>query len=236
MGSKSRFADVLMPIMLKSRKPNQWYVEPFCGGCNVIDKVSGNRLANDINAYVIAMWQSLVYEQWIPPTTVTEAEYTDIKKNQDKYPKNLVGFVGCLLTFGSKWFDTYARNSRGTNYAMEGRKNLLQQAKNLYGTVFKSVPYNQLELPANSIVYCDPPYQGTSKYKDTINHTDFWQWVRDTNNRGHAVFVSEYNAPKDFVCIWQSKIVCGLNSNHKTNTTEKLFVYSQLSLPFPTKE
>lgn len=232
MGSKRRFAKDLMSIMLKSRKPNQWYVEPFCGGCNVIDKVSGNRLANDINAYVIAMWQSLVYEQWLPPTTVTEPEYLDIKKNQDKYPKNLVGFAGCLLTFGSSWFSTYARNSRGTNYAMEGRKNLLQQAKNLFGTVFKSIPYNQLELPTNSIVYCDPPYQGTGKYKDTVNHTDFWQWVRDTSNRGHTVFVSEYNAPKDFVCVWQSEIACGLNSNYRTNTTERLFVYSQLSIPF----
>ena len=27
MGSKNRFAKYLLPIMLKDRKPNQWYVK-----------------------------------------------------------------------------------------------------------------------------------------------------------------------------------------------------------------
>lgn len=45
MGSKARFAKELLPIILKDRKEGQWYVEPFCGGCNMIDKVTGNRMA-----------------------------------------------------------------------------------------------------------------------------------------------------------------------------------------------
>ena len=34
MGSKSRIANEILPIILKNRKPNQYYVEPFCWGCN----------------------------------------------------------------------------------------------------------------------------------------------------------------------------------------------------------
>ena len=29
MGSKARFTKEILPIILKDRKPEQWYVEPF---------------------------------------------------------------------------------------------------------------------------------------------------------------------------------------------------------------
>ncbi len=32
MGSKARFAKDILPIILKDRKPEQWYVEPFARG------------------------------------------------------------------------------------------------------------------------------------------------------------------------------------------------------------
>lgn len=32
MGSKSRIAKYILPIILKDRKDGQYYVEPFCGG------------------------------------------------------------------------------------------------------------------------------------------------------------------------------------------------------------
>ena len=45
MGSKARFTKEILPIILKDRKPEQWYIEPFAGGMNAICEVSGNRLA-----------------------------------------------------------------------------------------------------------------------------------------------------------------------------------------------
>ena len=39
MGSKTRFAKHLLPIILKDRIKGQYYVEPFAGGMNMIDKV-----------------------------------------------------------------------------------------------------------------------------------------------------------------------------------------------------
>ena len=53
MGSKNRIAKHILPIILKDRKSEQWYVEPFVGGANIIDKVSGNRKAADNNEHVI---------------------------------------------------------------------------------------------------------------------------------------------------------------------------------------
>src|SRR5210317_1994177 len=94
MGSKARFAKDLLPIILKDRKPGQWYVEPFAGGMNMIDKVTGNRLASDFHNYLIDMFKALVYDSWQPPTSISEELYKDIRSNKDKYPNKLVGYIG----------------------------------------------------------------------------------------------------------------------------------------------
>nr|DAJ92237.1 MAG TPA: D12 class N6 adenine-specific DNA methyltransferase [Caudoviricetes sp.] len=57
MGSKRRIAEQILTIILEGRRDGQYYVETFCGGCNMIDKVQGNRIANDRNPYLIAMWE-----------------------------------------------------------------------------------------------------------------------------------------------------------------------------------
>lgn len=50
MGSKARHAKELLPIILANRTEGQWYVEPFVGGANMIDKVNGNRIGADIKS------------------------------------------------------------------------------------------------------------------------------------------------------------------------------------------
>ena len=93
MGSKARHAKELLPIILQGRREGQWYVEPFVGGANMIDKVAGNRLGSDYNEYLVAMWQA-VAGGWMPPASVPEELYLEIKANRDKYPKELVAYVG----------------------------------------------------------------------------------------------------------------------------------------------
>lgn len=51
MGIKRRIYKDILPIMLS--ESYSWWVEPFVGGGNMIDKVSGSRLGSDINPYVI---------------------------------------------------------------------------------------------------------------------------------------------------------------------------------------
>ena len=79
----------------------------------------------------------------------------------------------------------------------------------------------------NDIIYCDPPYEGTTKYKDDFNHVVFWQWCRDMASKGHIIFVSEYNAPNDFECVWQKEIVSSLTQDTGSKkAVEKLFKFS----------
>lgn len=134
MGSKNRIAKYILPILLKDRKEGQWYVEPFIGGANVIDKVSSKtkRLGNDNNYYLIELLKA-IRGGWIPPREVSREMYYNIKNNKEKYSPEIVGFVGFLCSFGSVWWGSYAFNKKGDNYALRGHNSLIKQSKNLQG-------------------------------------------------------------------------------------------------------
>ena len=224
MGSKNRIAKHILPIMIAERKPEQFWVEPFVGGANMIDKVGGKRIGNDSHEFLIALLIAL-RDGYIPPTNISKDLYYAIKSNPTDYPKELVGFVGFLCSFGGKWWGGYAFNAKGDNYADRGSRCLVKQAKNLDGVVFKSGSYLELEIPEHSLIYCDPPYANTCKYKDGFNHDVFWQWCRDMSKKGHTVFVSEYSAPNDFVCVKEVHHKTILDKNSQYPRIEKLFRY-----------
>ena len=222
MGSKNRIAKHILPIMIAERKPDQWWVEPFVGGANMIDKVKGKRIGNDNHRYLIALHKAL-QSGYIPPTEIDKDMYYEIKSNQEKYSDELVGFVGFLCSFGGKWWGGYAANKKGNNYADRGSRVLTKQAKSFNGIVFKCGSYLEMDIPPNSLIYCDPPYEGTTAYKGGFNHGVFWQWCREKAAEGHIVFVSEYNAPVDFECVKEIEHKTILDKNRQYKRVEKLF-------------
>lgn len=82
-----------------------WYVEPFVGGANMIDKVdpiiAPKGLALDFNEYLPELWK-VAESGWMPPYSLTEDEYKHIKNNKESYPKELVAWVGFAISFGGK--------------------------------------------------------------------------------------------------------------------------------------
>jgi len=232
MGSKNRIAKEILPIILKNRKLEQWYVEPFCGGCNSLDKVDGKRIGNDNNRYLIEMFKEL-QKGWTPPKYVNENSYNEVKNNREIYSDCLVGYVGFNLSFGAKWFGGYRRDKAGQKDDLENMKNqsrrsynsVMEQIKKLDTVVFYNKNYWELDIPENSIIYCDPPYEGTTKYKDGFDHEKYWNWVREMVDKRHEVFCSEYNAPEDFVCIWEKELTTGLDTKSTKKDVEKLFVH-----------
>lgn len=232
MGSKARFSKEILPIILKDRKPDQWYIEPFAGGMNMICEVKGKRLANDVHYYLIQMWEQLV-KGWIPEK-ITKDMYLSIKQNPEKYPPHFVGWVGFNCSYSGKWWGGFAGETKtkiGTvrDYQQEAIQNVIKQVKKMDNCLFSNKPYYELDLPSDSIVYCDPPYAGTTKYDNDFDHELFWQWVRNIS-KFHKVFVSEYNAPNDFVCLWEKSAKSSLSANGKIGgnklSVEKLFCFN----------
>ena len=60
-----------------------------------------------------------------------------------------------------------------------------------------------------------------------MNHADFCEWCRTMSKKGHKIFISEYNAPEDFECIWEKGLSSSLSANGKSGgnkkSVEKLF-------------
>lgn len=232
MGSKARFSKEILPIILKERLADQYYIEPFAGGMNMICNVGGPRIANDINYYLVEMWRALI-NGWVPPQ-VTKQEYQDIRQNKEKYPPFIVGWAGFNCSYSGKWFGGFAgevktKTGDMRDYQLEAVKNVAKQIDKLRGVEFCNKSYDQLILPPNSIIYCDPPYKGTTQYESDFDHNKFWQWARLTSEN-HILYVSKYSAPEDFQCIWQAEVKSSLSANGRSGgsktSTERLFKLS----------
>ena len=231
MGSKARIKKEILPLILKNRTENQFFVDLMGGGMNLIDSVEGNRIANDFNFYLIEMWKELL-NGWKPEKFYSRDFYNEVKNNKEKFPPYLVGWIGFNCSYSGKWFAGFAgkvKTQIGTirNYQDEAKRNVLKQKENLKDVIFENKNYFEVEIPENSIVYFDPPYKGTSKYFTDFDHDFFYNYVRKLKNEGHQVFVSEYEMPSDFICIWEKEISSQLSANGKIggskNSVEKLF-------------
>ena len=172
MGSKSRIAKDIVPIIQKYIDDNNitTYIEPFAGGCNIIDKIKcENKQANDSNEYLIAFWQAL-QQGWNPlDIHMTKGLYDEIKSNKSGFLKQKVALAGLCATYNAKWFGGYAgivHTKIGTerNYYDEAVRNVLKQVHMLKDVKFTCGDYLNIK-PYNAVVYCDPPYQGTTKLK-----------------------------------------------------------------------
>ena len=226
-GSKRRIANEILPIILKNRRHDQWYVEPFCGGCNLIDKVPQGigRIASDVHKPLISLLKAL-QNGWLPPEVVTEEDYRQAKLLEDSNP--LKGFIGFCSSYSGKWFGGFARgnatNGQPRNYTQEAYNNLKAQVPNLVGISFENTSYDKLVMPANSLIYCDPPYKDTTKYKHSLDYDSFYTWCRAKRLGGHTIFVSEYQMPEDFICVWQKEITSSLTQDTGSKKAfEKLF-------------
>lgn len=227
LGSKNRIAKYILPIMLaeaERRNITSW-VEPFVGGANSIDKVpiDFERIGADINPHTIEALIAIRDLADKLPTEVSEEYYKSLKGTP---PDPITSWIRFHCSFGGRFENGYAKNNRGTNYCMEGRANTLKQSKNLQGVKLLHARYEELSHLENTLIYCDPPYQGTTSYKtEPFDHDKFFDWCRAMAEK-NLVFVSEYKAPIDFTEVWTGEIKTNFASQRTEAThkaVEKLF-------------
>lgn len=224
-GGKARIAKDIVSVLNEYREPNQLFVEPFCGGINITCLMGDNVIANDKNFELIEMYKAL-QSGWQPPEIVSEEDYENAKTTDDYKLKAFIG-VGC--SYSGKWFGGYARGQKGRNYAKNAKNSLKSKFKTIGGVEFVSKSYDELVFE-NALVYCDPPYSETTKYKfGKFDSETFWEWCRNTSKNGNTVIISEYNAPYDFKCIWskETKTDIRTKDNGKETRIEKLFIAPQ---------
>lgn len=238
MGSKNRIAKEILPIILKDRKPNQYFVDLFCGGCNIVSEVQGLRIANDNNEYLISMWIGL-QNDIERPLEIGKEIYNEVRNEYNnrkgKFTSFIIGWVGYMASANGRFFEGgYSGTSKtkiGTirDYIKESINNIEKQIPQIRGVEFSSYEYDILHIPKGSIIYCDIPYKGTKQYSTSKNfdYEKFYNWCRFKKTQGFSIFISEYDMPNDFICIWEKQISSSLSSNGKSGgnklSTEKLF-------------
>lgn len=231
MGSKARIAKDISPIINEIIQNNglDIYIEPFVGGANMIQHINSTiRIGYDNNQYLIAFWKA-IQRGWNPLESVdmTKGLYQAIKDKPENYPMEMVALAGFCASYNAKWFGGYAGTVKTKintyrNYYDEAVRNVLKQAEHIMDVVFDAADYRQIKIK-NTLIYCDPPYQGTTGYKDSFDHEEYWDWVRKMS-RDNIVLCSEYHAPPDFECIWQKQLTTTLDKASRGKAVEKLFV------------
>ena len=238
MGSKSRIVDSILPIIQQRIEDYniKTYIEPFCGGCNVIDKVvCDNKIASDNQKYLIALFNHLLMVDTLPEF-VTKEHYSEVR---DCFNNNLhifedwyIGAIGFLASYNGRFFDGgYAglvKTKAGIvrNYYDEAKRNFIEQIPNLRDIIFQYGDYNKLYGcdMHDCLFYCDIPYKDTKKYGTSKNfdYDRFWNWAEMMSER-NIVLVSEHQAPDNWECIWQQEVKRTIDNNKRVKAVEKLF-------------
>lgn len=234
MGSKNRLSKHLVPIIQSYvNKDVKGYIEPFVGGGNIIDKIQcNNKIGCDIHEELIELLKYVANLNNSIPDMISEEEYNNVKNNKENYPKWYVGLVGFCSTFGAKYFGGYARSKKDKfdgEKSYLALKNLNKQRDNLINIKFECCDFRDIKDISDYVIYCDPPYRNTTKYKtETFPYEEFYDWCREMS-KNNIVLISEYWMPNDFECIWEKESKVNFDSNRKANDDknkriEKLFI------------
>ncbi len=231
-GGKSRIAKYISGMIGGAGQCNTTLVSLFCGGCSVEASAAqyfDRLICNDNHKYLIALLNG-VKSGYELPDYVSEEMYQYVRKHKDDDPV-LAGFVGFGCSFGGRFFQGYARGKNADtterNYALQSKKSLLKYNSMMQNAEYVCMDYRNVILPDGCIVYCDPPYEGTKGYENRkFDNSAFWDYMSEIS-KDHLVYISELNAPDDFVSIWQKPITRTLdvNKNNYFKSLEQLFVH-----------
>lgn len=225
MGGKTRLLKDIIPILNSYRKPGQHFYDMFVGGGSVISEMATPKTGTDSNRYAIKALQAIRDNlDQLPKNNreFTEQDYMQLRKGKECEFK---GYAGFAFSFGAKWLGGWRRDKEGKrDYVKEAYVNAEKQSPKLQYAQLIHEDYRKMKFVRKSLLYCDPPYKGTTKYHEDFNHEEFWQWCRQKTKEGHTVIISEKEAPADFNCIWQKEITNALND---AKQTEKLFIYKK---------
>lgn len=228
LGGKSKIAQRIAAVVLSSVQERGTYIEPFIGGGAVFEALAphfAHPRAGDVHLDLMLMWQA-VARGWIPPSVVTEEQHRWLR---DQPPSALRGFVGFGCSFGAIWFSGFARPSASEadrNIAEEASRSVVRVCPILAHAEIRCCSYEQWDVRERDVVYCDPPYAGTTEYVDAdgFDHLRFWRVLDGWVEAGAHVFVSEYTAPSHWRSVGEAmhkQHVAG--GQNFTTTTERLF-------------
>ena len=242
MGNKQKIADEILTVIFNDSKKTDTFVDLFCGSCSIIERVPDSyiKIANDKNKFLIEMFKSLVNGKEYPHT-ITKEDYSTRRDLYNLSKRHLVlsdedyaeiGWYGWMGSFNGRFFsggysghDVLQKNGKTRDYIKEQINNTLKSIPKLKNVNFTSDDYFNVDIPEGSIVYCDIPYKDSKQYETSkyFDYEKFYEWCRKNKSK-YQIFISEYNMPEDFKCIWQKEVKNAINTTKTYKPIEKLFI------------
>jgi DNA adenine methylase len=214
--------------MLSTTTDRVGYLEPFMGACSVLTAMAPHfsaPAAGDVHPDLVMMWQAM-QRGWAPPQEMTRERYAWLR-NQGPSPERAFAGFGC--SFSGRWFGgldaTPGRARRGSKTAAVICASALERKRPALTSVFiVQADYRKWNPGPGVVVYCDPPYAGTTGYGTGGWDVDqFWVTARQWAANGATVFVSEYSAPDDVECVWLAGHRVTAGSDMYRRSVERLF-------------
>ena len=226
-GGKFRQAKAMVAAMCgdwRGRGRGRWW-DPFFGGLSVAVQLAatcGPGVVSDANRALISMYQAM-RDGWTPPLTGTVEEWHAAKVLPDEDPRK--AFFGIGASYGAKWFGGPAVVARREwnrkqrywcSYDPLGAaaRSLVRDVPALAGCEIRCADFLTSDAPADvRLIYCDPPYAGTTSYAGVprFDHLAFWARCREHVAHGRRVVVSEYSCPVPHKVIWSRARGCMLS-------------------------
>jgi DNA adenine methylase len=224
MGGKSRQARSIVDIILPYAQQATKYVEPFLGGGSIAERIAPKVFyaeLSDVHPDLVCMWQSM-QKGWLPPTSVTKQRYEELRNAPISAERGFVGF-GC--SFGGKWFGGYASDGHGRDYVGGSARTAVRKSRAMRRAVMSCRSFADIAARSGDVIYCDPPYAGTTGYSHDWDADLFWRKAREWAAAGAVVFVSEYSAPSDIECVWSREVAVTLSrdSGQYRTSVERLY-------------
>lgn len=176
------------------------FMEPFVGGYNVVPALSRvtEAFCSDVHPGLIEMYNAL-QRGWSPPDHISKTEYESLRSLRQA--DALSAFVSFACSFrGKEWGGYFNRAS--SDAARAAKRSLFKSLPDDRVT-FSCTDFQYVKPARPAVVYCDPPYQGTTGYRTgAFDHLRFYGWCRAIASFGNRVFISEFSNPSGFRVIW----------------------------------
>lgn len=238
LGGKNKIAKYIVKFIKDLINPDMvdGYLEPFCGSLAITVHMTDYKkvIASDIHSDLIMLWKKVQKNKFIPPKTLNEDQWKKIKEY--KSPSAMKAFAGFGCSFGGKFFGGYAQkytNGKNEDYLKAATNSINKIKSKIENVKFYKKDYKKW-TPKNMLIYCDPPYvpsnfpvkyrTATKKYSE-FDNKKFWNVMRKWSKKNY-VFISEQNAPDDFISIWSKKKYRSISNSKKTrykSTTTKKY-------------
>ena len=215
LGGKFKISPRFAPIINKVAEGRTLW-EPFCGGLNASHRFKPARhILSDVHEPLITMWRAALKDGWRPnPELATREMYNRYRQSPDTWDP-WTAFLGFGCSFSGRYFCGYVgfhciRRDAGVQWVhcpTEAANSLLRTERDLKDreTEILHLDFMTCDVPDGvDVVYCDPPYEGTTRYRGTapFDHDSFWERCREIGATGIHVFVSEKRCPDDFAVLW----------------------------------